>query len=138
LSTAEVETKLVTETSSKNIAPTESQPPMFSIQPDWNSFPLDMNNVDINMDMDFGGDDVVIDDVLLNSNFAMPQADFAFVGDMPDSGFFSQEVISLGLQEPLPPDDMVEELYAYCYALKLSLTSIGTEFTLTNSTPLCL
>jgi hypothetical protein len=49
------------------------------------------------------------DDALLD--FPIPEPTFTFQPEMPNGDFFSQEVISLGLQEPLPPDEMVEELY---------------------------
>jgi hypothetical protein len=29
---------------------------------------------------------------------------------LPEGNFFSQELISLGLQEPLPPDQMINDL----------------------------
>jgi hypothetical protein len=62
--------------------------------------------MDMNMDMGTGG--------ILDESFDIPLSAFDFqpaAPSMPEGDFFSQELISLGLQEPLPPNQMVDELY---------------------------
>jgi hypothetical protein len=62
--------------------------------------------MDINIDMGTDG--------LLDESFNVPLSAFDFqpaAPSVPEGDFFSQELISLGLQEPLPPNQMVDELY---------------------------
>jgi len=67
---------------------------------DWDTLGMDMN-----LDLDEGD--------LLDSCFDVPQFNVqpetasVLAGD-----FFSQELLGLGLQEPLPPQDMMDELFA--------------------------
>jgi hypothetical protein len=56
----------------------------------------------MDMNMDFEGDPLL--------DFPMPESTFAFQPQMPTGDFFSQEIISMGLQEPLPPDEMIADL----------------------------
>ena len=89
-----METQLVSETKGTSANP---QP---SVQPDWNNFAMDMN-------VNIG------DEGLMDASFDITQADFGFQATGPSllgGDFFSHEVISLGLQEPLPPQDMMEDL----------------------------
>jgi hypothetical protein len=64
-------------------------------EPDWNSYPTDMN-------MDFESDPLL--------NFPISDSTFTFQPQIPTGDFFSQEIISMGLQEPLPPDEMIADL----------------------------
>jgi hypothetical protein len=61
--------------------------------------------MDINMDFE--------DDTLLD--FTMPESTYTFQPQiqsfMPEPDVFSQELLSQGLQEPLPPDEMINELH---------------------------
>ncbi len=60
--------------------------------------------MDMNIDMD--------DPTLMNTTFDLPTVDFG-LQDQPlplDDNFFSQELLELGLDEPLPPQDMINEL----------------------------
>jgi hypothetical protein len=61
-----------------------------------------------NMDMALG------DGGLLNEPLNMQHPGCGFEGlapSLPIEDFFSQELISLGLQEPLPPQDLIDDLY---------------------------
>ena len=74
----------------------------FSTEPDWNTLGMDM---DITLDIGMGGG--------LDSTFDMPQAGFEMQNEpMMSAGgaFFSQELLALGLQEQLPPQDMMDAL----------------------------
>jgi hypothetical protein len=71
------------------------------MEPDWNNYTMD-----INMDMGGAG--------LLDESFDIPLSTFDFQSaapSLPEGNYFSQELISLGLQEPLPPNQMQDELY---------------------------
>jgi hypothetical protein len=49
----------------------------------------------------------------MDASFDITQEDFGFRGTGPSllgGDFFSHEVISLGLQEPLPSEDMMQDL----------------------------
>lgn len=80
---------------SKNTPPKNNSPPGPSMEPDWNNFPMDMN-------VDFENDALM--------DFPMPETAFTYQPEMPTGDFFSQEVISLGLEEPLPPEEMIRDL----------------------------
>ena len=58
-------------------------------------------NMDMNVDLGDGG--------LQDSSY-----DFSGLGNggssIPNDGLFSQELLALGLEEPLPPQDMIDEL----------------------------
>jgi hypothetical protein len=90
--------------------------------------------MDMNIDMENGG--------MLDESFDMPPSAFDFQPappSVPEGNFFSQEIIGLGLQEPLPPDVMVEELYVInsetlCRVLML----VGIKYTSTESNLHCL
>ena len=62
-----------------------------STEPDWNTLSLDMH-------VDFE------DDAFMGTDFNLPSA------QLPAEGFYTQEMVNLGLEEALPPDEMVEEL----------------------------
>lgn len=105
---AQVETQLVAETKlSISVEPpisAESVPMIkplsaFSTEPDWNTVGMDM---DISLDMGMGGG--------IDAAFEMPQAGFGMQNDPSGEEFFSQELLALGLGEPLPPQDMMDEL----------------------------
>lgn len=66
------------------------------VEPDWNNYPLDMN-----MNMDFEADPIL--------DFSIPESTYTFQPQIPGD-FFSQEIISLGLAEPLPPEEMMADL----------------------------
>jgi hypothetical protein len=67
--------------------------------------------------------DIDIDGTMLDSAFQSEQFDFSFLqpqSSTPISSSASQEVISLGLDEPLPPQNVVEELYVkLCYTTSI-------------------
>jgi hypothetical protein len=69
-----------------------------NIEPDWNT-----------LGMNYG----YADDPLFTPGMEMPQSGYNFQEPGPSTAtgdFFSQELLSLGLQEPLPPQDMMDEL----------------------------
>jgi hypothetical protein len=70
---------------------------------DWNSIGMSMN-LDPELD----------DDGLLDPSFDISQPGLGFSAPaptMPTDYFGSYELIGLGLQEPLPPQDMMDELH---------------------------
>lgn len=73
----------------------------FNTEPDWNAIAMDM---DISLDIGISGG--------MDSTFDIPQAGFGLQNEplMSSGDFFSQELLALGLQEPLPPQDMMDEL----------------------------
>jgi len=74
-----------------------------SVEADWNTLGIDME-MDMNIDLD--------DPTLLDPGFDMPSTGFG-VPDMepsPANNLYSQELLQLGLDEPLPPQDMIDEL----------------------------
>jgi hypothetical protein len=90
---AQVETKLVSEVEAHKTNPTKSA--AADIEKTW----------DIDVD---------IDSTLLDPAFQGEQFDFSFLN--PQSSTYtststSQEIISLGLDEPLPPQNVINELY---------------------------
>ncbi|KAH6664927.1 fungal-specific transcription factor [Halenospora varia] len=90
---AEVETKLVAEVNSQKALKENTQ-----IEPEWN-----IDGMDINMG-----------EGLLDPNFDVDQFNFELQNmapTMPVDDFSSQELISLGLHEPLPPQEMMDELH---------------------------
>ena len=97
---AQVETKLVGETSN-NTLPNNSP----NKEPDWNDFPISMDmDINMGMNMDFGNDAFM--------DLPNPVQDFAFqVDQIQSENIYSQEMVALGLEEALPPDEMIEELY---------------------------
>jgi hypothetical protein len=61
----------------------------------------------MNMNVNIG------DEGIMGASFDITQADFGFQGTGPSllgGDFCSHEVISLGLQEPLPSEDMMRDL----------------------------
>lgn len=63
--------------------------------------------MDMNVDMGDAG--------MLGQDFNISLSAFDFppaAPSIPEGDFFSQEIISLGLSEPLPPQEMIDELYA--------------------------
>ena len=95
---AQVETQLVSESKSRVSAQISSAPDY--IEADWNALGMDMN-------LGMG------DTNFLDPNFDVSQAgaDFQTTGPtLPMGDFFSQELLELGLREPLPPQDMIDEL----------------------------
>jgi len=115
---AEVETRLVAETkaaaaaaaaASTTQAPTSIQATT-SVEADWNTLGMDME-MDMNIDLD--------DPTLLDPGFDMPSTGFG-VPDMepsPANNLYSQELLQLGLDEPLPPQDMIDELHQIYFDL---------------------
>lgn len=62
----------------------------------------------MDMSMDMG------DAPLLEETFDIPLSGFDYqpaAAPLPEGNFFSQALISLGLQEPLPPNQMINDLY---------------------------
>lgn len=96
-----------------------------------------------------------------NADFLVPRANVAAVNDqdyeqwhfpadsprpaMEDIAFdpnlgmavdptFTWEMIGLGLDEPLPPQETIDELYVFCYEQVASeLTELGIKYTLRRS-----
>lgn len=63
--------------------------------------------MDMNMEMGNTG--------MLDESFNVPLSAFDYQpapNALPEGDFFSQELISLGLSEPLPPQEMIDNLYA--------------------------
>lgn len=96
---AQVETQLVGE----KLAATQSSPADLGIEGDWDGVGVDM---EMNLDIDSAH--------LLDQSYNISHYNTKHIGDtsMPSGDFFSQELLGLGLQEPLPPQDMIDELYA--------------------------
>jgi hypothetical protein len=95
---AQVETQLISESKQTASAHTTALP---GGQTDWNNLGIDMN-----LDLD--------DDGLLDPSFDISQPGFGFstpAPTIPIDGFGSFDLIGLGLQEPLPPQQMMDELH---------------------------
>jgi hypothetical protein len=95
---AQVETRLVAETKQTAANSSAIEP---NVSPDWNAMNMDM---DINFN----------DGGLQNLGFDMLQGNMGGSGagaSVPIGDYFSQEIVSLGLQEPLPPESLMDELY---------------------------
>lgn len=71
----------------------------FSTEPDWNTMGMDM---DMNLDIGMGGG--------IDATFEMPHTGFGMQNEPSGGDFFTQELLALGLGEPLPPQDMMDEL----------------------------
>lgn len=84
---AQVETQLIAEKQSTSVNTA-------SVEADWNSLGMDL------------------DEQLLDPAFDISQPGFGLdaAPSMQIGDFRSFELISLGLQEPLPPQDMIDEL----------------------------
>lgn len=97
---AEVETRLVSE---RERAPDAKAPAATaattSLECDWDTLGTDMNTTNL-------------DDPTLLDPWFETTGDGCGKMDVPlmDGDFFSRELIELGLEEPLPPPDMIEEL----------------------------
>jgi hypothetical protein len=95
---AQVETQLISESKQNAAAQNTSIP---GGEADWNGLGMDMN---LDLDLD--------DDGLLDPAFDISQPALGFSAQSIPADFFgSYELIGLGLQEPLPPQDMVDELH---------------------------
>lgn len=85
---------------------------------DWNTVGMDL---DMNMDM---GDSTTI-----GGSYGTSQG--AFDGLMSNSllaeDFFSHELLALGLQEPLPPQDMQDELYVISASLNFEANEVSRQ-----------
>ncbi|QSZ29267.1 hypothetical protein DSL72_003779 [Monilinia vaccinii-corymbosi] len=97
---AQVETQLVAET--KHLAADDAVETNAnanaSAEPDWGAI-----NIDVNLNFaDKGLQDLGFD--AMNGNLEAGPS-------VPIGDFFSQEVVSLGLQEPLPPESLMDDLY---------------------------
>ncbi|KAE8454281.1 hypothetical protein EG329_005206 [Mollisiaceae sp. DMI_Dod_QoI] len=95
---AQVETQLVSEQIKAN---TTQGAKSTSMDADWNDLTMDMN-------IDMG------DDGLLDDTFDLNSAGFGFQPldpTIPMGDFFSHELLELGLQEPLPPQEMMDDLH---------------------------
>lgn len=83
------------------------------VEMDWGAMDMNMNmnlDMDMNMDMNFtneGLQDLGFD--IMNGNLGTASS----VPTVPIGDFFSQEIISLGLQEPLPPESLMDDLYVW-------------------------
>ena len=88
--------------------------------------------MDLNMEMGNG---------MLEESFNVPISAFDYQpapSALSGGDFFSQDLISLGLSEPLPPQQMIDDLYASLPEFNLSiLTVLDINFTLTSSTRKC-
>lgn len=71
-------------------------------------------DMDMNIDLD--------DPTLLGSGFEMPSTGFGAPEPEPSpaNNYLSQELLQLGLDEPLPPQDMIDELYISLASCKLT------------------
>ena len=97
---AQVETQLISESKQSASAQTTSIP---GGELDWTGIGMDMD-----MDLDLE------DDGLLDPSFDISQPGLGFsvpAPAMPTDYFGSHELIGLGLQEPLPPQDVMDELH---------------------------
>ncbi|EKD21317.1 fungal specific transcription factor domain-containing protein [Drepanopeziza brunnea f. sp. 'multigermtubi' MB_m1] len=100
---AEVETKLVSDKEKASNAEAPATAGADSLEADWNASGL---GLDMNINMD--------DPKLLDPSFEGIQNTDQF---LPlDDNFPSQELIELGLEEPLPPQDMIDELNRIYFA----------------------
>lgn len=96
---AQVETQLVEETNAKK----SRNPSMTEASVDMSGMGWDGLGMDMNIDFD----DVGLADQMFDiSQYQMPADNILF---QPEP-IFSQELIGLGIQEPLPPQDMMDEL----------------------------
>lgn len=94
---AQVETQLVSDSKPASTSPQDASRATAEIE--WDPLGMEMN-LDLN------------DGEMLDS-FIMMQSDFGFNLSGPalaPGEVFSQELLSLGLQEPLPPQDVIDEL----------------------------
>lgn len=99
---AQVETQLVAETkqmASSKAAETHANADS-NTDPDWGAMNIDMN-------MNFA------DEGLQGLGFDIMNGNLGSVSSVPVGDYFSQEVISLGLQEPLPPESLMDDLYVW-------------------------
>jgi hypothetical protein len=95
---AQVETQLISDSKQAASAHTTA---LLGGQTDWNNLGMDMN-----LDLD--------DDGLLDPSYDISQPGFGFstpAPAMPIDDFGSFDLIGLGLQEPLPPQQMMDELH---------------------------
>lgn len=69
-----------------------------SLEPEWDIIPDDMD-----MALGNGG--------ILDESLNMQHSEFGYnAPSVPVADHFSQELISLGLDEPLPPQDVIDDL----------------------------
>lgn len=68
--------------------------------PDWSAM-----NVDMELNFTSEG--------IQNIGYDILSGNVGAGSSVPAGDYFSQEVISLGLQEPLPPDNLMDELYVW-------------------------
>lgn len=99
---AQVETQLISESKMNVTAQTTSIP---GGETDWDGLGMDLN---LDLDLD--------NNVLLEPSFDISQHGFGFSAPAPaptmhNNYFGSYELIALGLQEPLPPQEMMDELH---------------------------
>lgn len=114
---AEVETRLVAETKAAAAAaaavttqiPATTQAPT-SVEADWNTLGMDLE-MDMNIDLD--------DPTLLDPGFEMPSTGFGIPDTEPSAAnnYSSQELLQLGLDEPLPPQGMIDEMHQIYFDL---------------------
>jgi hypothetical protein len=100
-----------------------------TMEADWNTLGMDMN-----LDID--------DADLLDPSFQIPQFGMESSGPLPmQSGDYftqSQDLLALGLQEPLPPQEMMDELYVAKLSVFVPLlTSADMRYTSRGFTGLC-
>lgn len=97
---AQVETQLTSETKAVETKMAAVIQPLshFDTEPDWNAM-----NLDLDLNMNMGAGEMAFDST----------ADLFSIQDPinPAGDFFSTELIALGLQEPLPAQDVMDELY---------------------------
>jgi hypothetical protein len=86
--------------STSKLAATTQAFSMHGVESDWNNFTLDVNSAH----RDDSTSDQSSSMLLLALDSQGPDQ------SLPGDGTFSHELISLGLQEPLPPIEMVEAL----------------------------
>lgn len=100
---AQVETQLVGEqkaAGSRNPSITQVgvEEAEMGMEPDWDGFGMDMN-----IDFDDAG---LADQMFDIPQYQMLEGNISYQSEP----IFSQEILGLGLQEPLPPQDMMDDL----------------------------
>lgn len=116
---AQVETQLVSEMEklAATTAATETDVNTNAItDPDWGAPNLNMSmnmnmNIDMDLDMDMGMSMNFTNEGLHDLGYDTTNENLGNGSSVPMGDLFSQEIISLGLQEPLPPESLMDDLY---------------------------
>ncbi|CZS93123.1 uncharacterized protein RAG0_03541 [Rhynchosporium agropyri] len=113
---AEVETRLVAETKAVAAAGANSTTTAHastSIEADWNTLGMDLNmEMALEIDMDINTD--LNNPTMLNPGYDMPSTGYNIPYAEPlaeNNQNYPQELLELGLEEPLPPQEMIDDLH---------------------------